>query len=258
MRNLSVILFVLFCPGLFGQSAYTTFNAHSHNDYKQKIPFFRAYQAHFGSIEADIWAVNGQLLVAHGKDEIKKERSLDVLYIQPIVSKFRENNGKAWRDREGRLQLLIELKSPYRETLPLLVSQLQKYRNVFDSEVNPDAVMVVITGHTPPPSEFANYPKFISFDGNLYQKYNAKELARVAMFSDDLSRYTSWKGEGNIPEKDAKKLQFLVDSVHALPCKIRFWDAPDTPFAWKQLQNLKVDFINTDHIQQLEKFLTKE
>jgi len=239
------------------QAQYTSLNAHSHNDYEQKNPFFEAYNAHFGSIEADIWAVNGQLLVAHTKAQLTAERSLDALYVQPIVSKYKQNRGKAWSDFQGSFQLLIDLKTSYQETLPLLVSELQKYPEVFDQKVNPNAVKVVITGGTPPPSEFNNYPGFIFFDGKLYLKYSAAERARVAMFSDDLSRYTQWKGDKNIPDKDAKRLKQVVDSVHALPCKIRFWDAPDTPESWEQFQKLKVDFINTDHIKQLGEFLKK-
>jgi alkaline phosphatase len=257
MRNSIVILLISLCINLSAQTVYTTLNAHSHNDYEQNIPFFLAYNAHFGSIEADIWAVNGELFVAHGKNEIKPERTLDALYIQPIVSKFKENGSKAWSDFQGSFQLLIDLKTSYQETLPLLVSELQKYPEVFDQKVNPNAVKVVITGGTPPPSEFNNYPGFIFFDGKLYLKYSAAERARVAMFSDDLSRYTQWKGDRNIPDKDAKRLKQVVDSVHALPCKIRFWDAPDTPESWEQFQKLMVDYINTDHIQQLGEFLKK-
>ena len=257
MRNLIAILFISLCFSLNAQTTYTTLNAHSHNDYEQKTPFFLAYNAHFGSIEADIWAVNGQLLVAHSKDQLKTERTLDKHYIQPILTKFRENKGKAWSDFQGSFQLLIDLKTTYQETLPLLVSELQKYPEVFDQKINPNAVKVVITGGTPPPSEFNNYPGFIFFDGKLYLKYSAAERARVAMFSDDLSRYTQWKGDRNIPDKDAKRLKQVVDSVHALPCKIRFWDAPDSPESWEQFQKLKVDFINTDHIQQLGEFLKK-
>lgn len=81
-----ILLFISLIPV---KAQYTTLNAHSHNDYEQKSPFYLAYNAHFGSIEADIWAVGGDLLVAHNKTNIKPEGSLDSLYIQPIVRLFR-------------------------------------------------------------------------------------------------------------------------------------------------------------------------
>jgi alkaline phosphatase len=42
-------------PGLH----YTIANTHSHNDYEQPIPFWTAYNAQFGSIEADIFLIDG-------------------------------------------------------------------------------------------------------------------------------------------------------------------------------------------------------
>lgn len=121
MKRLLVLLPVLFYSLLSAQISYTTLNAHSHNDYEQKVPFECAYNAHFGSIEADIWALNGELFVAHNRNQITPKKTLDALYIQPIVDKFKENKGKAWNDHQGTFQLLIDLKTPVEPTLSLLV-----------------------------------------------------------------------------------------------------------------------------------------
>ena len=96
MKKRFILIQLFFCSLLSVQAQYTTLNAHSHNDYAQATPFFLAYNAHFGSIEADIWAVDGNLFVAHSKDEITVERTLDSLYLQPVVKLFRANGQKAW------------------------------------------------------------------------------------------------------------------------------------------------------------------
>jgi alkaline phosphatase len=250
------LLFGLFVFSLStGRAQFTSSNAHSHNDYQQADPFFLAYCHHFGSIEADIWEIHGDLFVAHEKEKITPERSLDLLYINPIVELFMQNGGKAWADRSGSFQLLIEIKSELEPTLSLLVQKLKNYPEVFDQKVNRNAVKVVITGHRPKPTQFGNYPDFIKFDGDLTLKYSDQERKRLALYSEDLRLFTSWNGSGNIPEKEQTRLKLIIDSVHSLNCKIRFWDAPDTPLAWQTLMNLKVDFINTDHIQELGKFL---
>jgi len=88
MKKLLFVI-LLFISLISVKAQYTSLNAHSHNDYEQKSPFYLAYNAHFGSIEADIWAVGEDLFVAHNKSNIKSERSLDSLYIQPIVRLFR-------------------------------------------------------------------------------------------------------------------------------------------------------------------------
>lgn len=254
MKKLLFVI-LLFISLISVKSQYTTLNAHSHNDYEQKSPFYLAYNAHFGSIEADIWAVGGDLFVAHNKSDIKPERSLDSLYIQPIVRLFRKNGGKAWNDHPSTFQLMIDLKTAVEPTLSLLAEELKKYPDVFDSNMNRNAVRIVITGNRPEPSEFSRYPMSISFDGNIKLKYDDQQLGRIALYSENLKEFTSWNGEEAIQSKEEKRLTQIIDSVHSLDKKIRFWNAPDASPAWKTLMNLKVDFINTDHILELSAYL---
>src|SRR6478735_617406 len=61
---------------------------HSHNDYAHILPFWDAYNNHAGVIEADVYEVNGELMVAHSKSEIKPGNSLNSMYIEPIVKLF--------------------------------------------------------------------------------------------------------------------------------------------------------------------------
>ncbi|MGQ8336995.1 phosphatidylinositol-specific phospholipase C/glycerophosphodiester phosphodiesterase family protein [Sunxiuqinia sp. A32] len=236
---------------------YSTLNAHSHNDYEQLSPFTLAYENHFGSIEADIWEVNGDLYVAHDRDKINPERSLDGLYIEPIVEKFKANNGKAWADHEGSFQLLIDLKNEFKPTLALLVEKLAEYPEVFDPSVNKNAVKIVISGNRPEPDEFKLYPSFIFFDGEFSKTYTKDQQKRIPLFSDNFKKYSQWNGKGTIPDSDMEKLSQAIDSVHGLGLKIRFWNAPDFPNSWETFTQLKVDYINTDHIAKLADYLNQ-
>jgi alkaline phosphatase len=214
-----------------------------------------AYNAHFGSIEADIWAVDGELFVAHNRAEINKERTLDALYLLPVVELFRQHDGKPWHDSPSTFQLLIDLKTAVEPTLSLLVEKLKNHPAVFDPKVNRNAVRVVISGNRPDPEGFGEYPRYIFFDGKLNQKYTKKELKRVPLFSENLKVFTTWNGAGDIPAKEEQRLMQVIDSVHSLNRKIRFWNAPDSAPAWNALMKLNVDYLNTDHISELEDFL---
>jgi alkaline phosphatase len=251
------LLFALFFFGFItsAQAQYSALNVHSHNDYMQKTPFFLAYNAHFGSIETDIWAVDGDLFVAHNRADITPARSMEILYIQPIVKLFRANGGKAWKDYPGTFQLLIDLKTNVEPTLSLLVEKLKKYPDVFDAVANKNAIHIVITGNRPDPSDFNKYPPFIFFDGNISRKYDPRQLKRVPLFSENLANFATWNGKEAISDKEQKRLTQIIDSVHGLDRKIRFWNAPDTDAAWKTLMKLKVDYLNTDHIQELSDYL---
>jgi len=258
MKKIKIAFLLLSCIFYSVKAQYSTLNAHSHNDYENETPFWLAYNNHFGSIEADIWAVEGKLFVAHYRQDIKPENTLDILYIQPVVKLFTENKGRAWNDQSSTFQLLVDLKTNTEPTLSLLVDKLKQYPEVFDPDVNEYAVRIVITGNRPSPAEFSKYPGFIFFDGILNEKYNIEQLKRVPLYSENLRKFTSWNGDGAIIEKDKIRLQHIIDSVHTLNKKIRFWNAPDDINAWETFINMGIDYLNTDHIVKLSEFLKKD
>ena len=57
-----------------------------------------ALEQGFCSVEADIHLVNGELLVAHDRDEVKAGRTLEKLYLEPLLERVRKNGGKVYPD----------------------------------------------------------------------------------------------------------------------------------------------------------------
>lgn len=255
MRKILIAIFFLLISIITVYPQYSTLNAHSHNDYENDPPFILAYENHFGSIEADIWAINGELFVAHNVKDILPARTLDSLYIRPAVRLFRQNGGRAWKDSPGTFQLLIDIKTPFEPALSLLVKKLEKYPDVFNPRINKAAVRIVISGNRPEPLKFRSYPDYIFFDGLLNQKYSRKELKRIPLYSANFRNYSSWNGTGDIIEKEKIRMETIIDSVHTLRKKIRFWNTPDNINSWNTFMKMKVDFINTDHIIKLTEFL---
>ncbi|MEO8173853.1 MAG: phosphatidylinositol-specific phospholipase C/glycerophosphodiester phosphodiesterase family protein [Sediminibacterium sp.] len=236
-------------------SVYTTSNAHSHNDYEQPVPFWEAYKAGFGSIEADIFLVNGndELLVAHTPVELlTKKRRLDSLYLIPIRDCIKKNNGYTYSDKSKKLQILIDIKTVPVPTLKRFIETIKRYPEL----TNTSSLQFVISGGRPTPDSFTTYPSFIWFDGELDKTYSPQALTKIVMMSDYLKRYTLWS-TGKIPEIDSLKLKAAVEKSHLLKKPVRFWDAPDNVNSWHTLMHAGVDFINTDKIQELSKFLGK-
>lgn len=256
MKKILISLFFLLISLTTAYPQHSTLNAHSHNDYENNPPFMLAYKNHFGSIEADIWAVNGELFVSHNEKDINTSRTLDSLYLQPIVRIFRKNGGHAWNDNKGTFQLMIDLKTPVDPTLSLLIQKLAQYPDVFNPRINKNAVRIVITGNRPDPARFKNYPEFVFFDANVALKYSKKQLKRIALYSENFRNFSSWNGEGVINEQEKTRLEGIIDSVHLVKRKIRFWNSPDNPDAWSLFIEMGIDFINTDHIEKLSDFLT--
>ncbi|HWK99000.1 MAG TPA: hypothetical protein VNQ55_03595 [Parapedobacter sp.] len=222
---------------------------HSHNDYEQEAPFYGAYARQVFSIEADVFAMeDGRLLVGHHRSDLTDNRTLEQLYITPIVSSFEANGGRAWRDSDHRFVLLIDLKTPAPSTLPNIVQLVGAYPAVFDSRVNPLAVQVVISGDMPSPSAFNDYPPFILFDGRVTTDYTPAQLDRIAFFSGNFRDFSQWTGDELLSSADKERLEEVVQAAHTKGKQVRFWATPDGEKSWKALQKLGVDIINTDRI----------
>lgn len=249
-----IFLFLILCGSFLPATAQERFAPspaqHSHNDYAQAVPFFTAYQHRFASIEADIFLVNAQLVVAHDSLESKKGRTLKSLYLDPLDSAIKANQGFAYPEKRQTLQLLIDVKTEAYSTLDFLIAQLQQYPDI----IHCPSLRVVISGNRPNETDYDRYPGFLYFDGRPRQSYSTKALHRVAMISDDFQQHSKWKGQGRLAPAEKNKLRGLIQQAHRLHKPFRFWGSPDTPAAWKQLAALGVDYINTDQIEALSGF----
>jgi alkaline phosphatase len=234
--------------------SYSVANAHSHNDYENPVPFHTAYNAGFGSIEADIFLQNGELIVAHDTIELKKHRTLEEYYLMPLFYAVQKNNGHAYPDTTRQLQMLIDIKTDSINTLNKLIEILKQIPLLSNNK----SIKWVITGNRPASSLFITYPSFILFDGELNKEYSKQSLTKIVMLSDDFKTYSQWEGRGDITASDKSILKKEISKAHDLHKPVRFWDAPDNMNAWKQFMQLKVDYINTDHINELADFLRKK
>lgn len=256
MKIVTVLLCCFFCfynTTSWGQSIYTTANAHSHNDYLQHTTFYQAYNEQFGSIEADIHLRNGLLLVAHDSADVTASRSLESMYLLPILKSIERNGGYIYKDSSRKLQLLIDIKTDSIHTLDALVTLLKKYPAIIQNKT----IRIVITGNRPNQKLYSNYPSFIWFDGNADVDYSKEALSKIAMLSDDFEKYTNWKGEGNMPDSASRIVIALVSKAHLLKKAIRFYACPDNTNTWKVMIKHKVDYLNTDHIVALSDFLMR-
>lgn len=246
-----LLVFIFLCQNLAAQKNYTAENVHAHNDYLQPIPFHTAYHRQIGSIEADLFLQNGALYVAHELKEIRHDRTLETLYLKPLQAQIRKNKGTPYPQPNAGLQLLIDFKTEGKTTLPVLVKILAKY-----PEISANAgIRIVISGNKPAPVTWAQYPDFICFDGTPGEHYTPQELQRIALFSANFRKYSQWNGKDQIAGHELDRITELIESVHHLNKKFRFWATPDNINTWKTLMDLGVDYIGTDDVTGLTDYL---
>lgn len=251
---IAVVIFLFGNQNLFAQknAAYTTAQAHSHNDYEQKRPFWEAYDQQFGSIEADLFLVNDSLYAAHNRADISPNRTFFKLYLQPILAQISKNNGGIYTQNDLKLQLLIDLKTPAEETLAALVKSLDQYTDILAPK---GPVKIVVSGNTPAPDKFGQYPAYIYFDGRPEVTYTVDQLQRIGLISQAFQKYSKWNGEGNLDDREKKAIGKVINQIHGLGKKVRFWATPDNINSWKIMMAMEVDYLNTDKVVQMGDYL---
>lgn len=251
MKQLVFLVLLFFTNLLFAQQKLD-FKVHSHNDYLRNVPFWEAYSVPCQSIEVDVILKGGQLMVGHEVESIQPQNTLDALYLRPIQKAKAMNAGK-----NPNFQLLIDLKTEAYSTLELLVQQLEPYEALWASPSNLDGVKIVISGSRPQPEDYTNYPDYIYFDYQSQDLDGDLPWDRIAMVSYSFRTVSIWNGKGRMVEADRQKALDLIGKVHEKDKPIRFWATPDSKTAWKALQDMQVDFINTDQPHLAFEYLSK-
>lgn len=240
---------------LFQFSAYAqVYNSSAifaHNDYARPIPFHTAYDLEVGFIEADVFLVDAQLMVAHHRHEIEQHKTLEDLYLKPLASKIIEHNGSVYRDPGQALTLMIDLKTEGVSTLNVVVDQIKKYPQLLSCPT----LHVMISGSVPEPEKWIDYPEFITFDGRPGIDYTATQLQRIRMISSSFTKHVSWKGTGRLPDTARRKIRRLMEDAHSKKKMFRFWATPDVENAWAQFMEIGMDVIVTDKVTALSAFL---
>src|ERR1035437_5662428 len=210
-------------------------HAHAHNDYEHKRPLLDALDHGFCSVEADVYLVDGQLLVAHVRSQVKPERTLQALYLDPLRGRVKQNSGHVY-PVGPEFTLLVELKSDWRASYPVLRDILKQYAGMLTTFENgaqeTNAIRVIITGHRAKEMFAGEAIRYASMDGDLTDLDSAAPAERIPWISNNWEAKSKWRGSDSMPELDQQRLQDIAAIPHHQGRRVRFWGAPDHPVFW--------------------------
>ncbi|MER7049196.1 phosphatidylinositol-specific phospholipase C/glycerophosphodiester phosphodiesterase family protein [Streptomyces jumonjinensis] len=241
--------------------------AHAHNDYLHPRPLHDALAHGFTSLEADVFLVNGELLVAHTPAELDPARTLASLYLDPLLARVRAGHGFVHPGYHRPVQLLIDIKADGAACYEELDRLLRRYRRMLseyaDGRVRLRAVTPVVSGDRAAraPME-AQRQRYAFYDGRL-DDLGASVPAPasfIPLISSNWNHSFTWQGSGEFPPAEREKLRTLVATAHAHRRRVRFWAVPDTPgpardALWHELLAAGTDHLNSDDLAGLERFL---
>ncbi len=239
--------------------------AHAHNDYAHDRPLFDALDHGFGSVEADVWLVDGRLLVAHEEADLDPRRTLEALYLDPLRPLVAANGGTVFRGHGLSLQLLVDLKTAGAPTYQELARRLRPYAPILSvcaaGRVRTRAVTAVVSGDRGARGPMAaERVRRAFYDGRLTDLGTAAPASFVPLVSANWSERFDWVGVGTVPAAERAELRRIVAAAHGEGRRLRFWATPDAPgpareAVWRELLAADVDHLNTDDLAGLERFL---
>lgn len=240
-------------------------HAHAHNDYLHPQPLRDALARGFTSVEADLWLVDGRLLVARTPQDAVPSRTLAALYLDPLRERVRRNGGTVY-PRPGGFQLVVDVKSEpqatYQRLHDVLCDHAEHLTGFTATDVHERAITVVITmkaAHALHDTLAGQHLRYAAYDGRPHQLVRSPR-ALTPMISDYWFRDFTWTGDGPMPITERDLLHAMAAAARAGGQLLRFWGTPDQPSpqrdaVWTELLRAGAGLINTDDLAGLAGFL---
>ncbi|GGM43393.1 hypothetical protein GCM10012275_12920 [Longimycelium tulufanense] len=210
-------------------------NAHAHNDYEHQRPLFDALDRGFTSVEADIYPTFGKLYIGHYPWDVRPDRTLQSLYLEPLRQRVAANGGRVFPGWDGEFQLLVDVKDNERDGYRWLDQALRdpRYADLFTRYVNGAVwrgpVTVVISGRQARDLVAGQNDRYAFLDGNPADLGTGVPSTLMPLVSADWNTLFRWRGVGPMPEEERARLHQYVATAHAEGKRVRFWGTPDGP-----------------------------
>ena len=232
--------------------------AHAHNDYEHPRPLLDALEAGFTSIEADVYLVDGRLLVAHDLKDVAPERTLEALYLRPLQERVRAHGGwvsptaeryGCWSTSSRQAERYAELGSCWPGTQTCSGNQRRPAHRA--GSYGRDR------GDRPIDAIAASNPRYAGIDGRLGDLDSDLPASLMPLISDNWRIHFRARRSEAFSQENRQKLRSIVSRAHQHGRRVRFWATPESEELWQELLDAGVDLIGTDDLQRLSTFLQK-
>ncbi|KAJ4322489.1 hypothetical protein N0V94_002363 [Neodidymelliopsis sp. IMI 364377] len=254
---------------------------HSHNDYWRDVPFYSGLAAGAISTEADVWLIDGTLYVGHEPSALTKSRTLESLYINPILDTLRRMNPESPFLPDGSsngvfdtasfqtLYFFIDFKTAADELWPAVLAALEPLRNgswlsTYDgTSFSERPVTVIGTGNTELSDVRKYLPRDVFLDAPLAQlgesKYKDLTSNEAIIASTNFAAAFGEIRKPELNDTQLAKLREQIDVAHQKGIKARYWNQPNWPTRtrnaiWKTLWEEGIDLLNVDDLKAAAEF----
>jgi hypothetical protein len=259
--------------------------AHAHNDYHQADPLLSALFYGFRSVEVDVFPRNSTLLVGHTFLELDPKKTIDKLYIQPLLSLLQRTVPDASRKiAPGRrsvplaflnkkrkvpfprggsansiaFNLLVDFKGDAKKSTFLLQEALEPLRPYlskvdYDGKFIQGKITVLISGNRPSVESLKSEggERFLFLDGRMCDIQSNTDSNLVPLVS------LPWR-QLHLPRvvgRGEAYMRKISERAHAQGKRVRIWGAPNREKVWKQMIEGDIDLLSVDDHAKFARFV---
>ena len=225
--------------------------AHAHNDYAHPNPH-GTFGLGYRSIEVDVFPVDGRLLVAHDAKDLRPARSLDALYLAPILARCRDaaDAGRGPCPHGHRLTLLVDIKRQGELSTKLLEDELEPLlpwlRRVEGGRLVDGPIEVVVSGARSVEKLAASDDRLVFVDGRLKDLASPPPVTLMPQVSASFRSVTGTYGIRGLDEAAKSRIAEVAKQARDHGRRLRFWAHMEAPWVWSTLVANRVDLIGSD------------
>jgi glycerophosphoryl diester phosphodiesterase len=155
------------------------------------------------------------------------------LYLDPLRERIKQNGRLVYRNGP-EITLLIDLKTDWRTTYPVLRGVLKEYAEIFstfrDGKKETNAVLAILSGDRSVEMFAGEAVRFAGYDGQLSDLDSTEPADLIPWISADWGGNFKWRGIAELPEDEKSKLE-AWSAGHARDVVCDSWVRPTNPFS---------------------------
>ncbi len=221
--------------------------------------------------------------VGHEPSALTEKRTLESLYIQPILNTLHRMNPKTPFVQEGEqngvfdtssyqtLYFFIDIKTSTDDTWPAVLAALEPLRSgdwltTYDGKtLSSNPVTVIGTGNTQLADVKKYMPRDVFYDAPLadLEKSQYADLTanEAPIASTDFAASFGEVRRREMNDEQLATLRKQLDVAHGKGIKARYWNQPEYPIGtrnaiWRILWDEGVDILNVDDLKGAAEFWT--
>lgn len=251
-----------------------------HHDLNDVYPLSTINSTFVNAMQINI-IINSPFQVGHEPSALTEKRTLESLYIQPILDTLHrlnpktpfvqpgEQNGIFDTSSSQTLFFFIDLKTAADETWPAVLSALEPLRKgdwltTYDGQsLRRNPITVIGTGNTELSDVQKYLPRDVFYDAPLAQlnssKYDSLTMYEAPTASTNFAGSFGEVRKRALSESQLQTLREQLDVAHERGIMARYWNQPNYPIGtrnavWRILWDEGVDLINVDDLKGAAEF----